>query len=82
MRMAEGRDGAGFALEPLTELGMRDLDRNNPVEACVAGFVHFAHSTRTQGVQNLIWTEFCPAIQPHYSIPSSPDSGATRSEGG
>jgi hypothetical protein len=60
MRMRELRDGAGFAIEPLTELRIggervwQNLDRDCTVESRVAGFIHLAHATGAEQGQHLV----------------------------
>jgi hypothetical protein len=47
----------GLALEPLAELGFRDFDGDDAVQARVAGPVHFPHAARPDRRFNLIGTE-------------------------
>jgi hypothetical protein len=39
VRMIERSDGASLSLKAFTELGLGDFDRDNTIEACVAGLV-------------------------------------------
>ena len=42
MGMVQRRDGSGFIFESLRELGLRNFDGDNPIEAGVACFVNFS----------------------------------------
>ena len=54
VRMIELRDRARFAIEPLAELRIggeqvrQDLDRDDAIEAGIAGFVDLAHAARAE----------------------------------
>src|SRR5712691_6123027 len=56
--MIQRRHGASLALKTLTELGLGNLDRDDTIEARVAGLVHFAHATRTDGCEDFVRAEF------------------------
>ena len=56
--MVQRSDSASFALETLAELSGRDLDRDDTIEPCVAGLVHFTHATRANGRNNFVRAEF------------------------
>ena len=54
MRVIEGRNGLGFALESSTELLIGDLDRDGPAQARVTGFIDLAHPAFAQTALNFI----------------------------
>ncbi len=60
VRMIQAGDGLCFALEALAQFGAigemsgQNFDRDDAVEARVAGFVHLAHSARTDGGENFV----------------------------
>ena len=55
VRMIQAGDGASFALESLAQFGAvrkmrgQNLDRDDAIEARVAGAVHLAHPARANG---------------------------------
>ncbi len=61
--MAQRRDRAGLALEPLLQIRIRGdmlgqhLDGDGAVEAGVGGFVHLAHAARAEGGVDLVGAE-------------------------
>src|SRR6266851_5135416 len=55
--MIERGDRVSFAFEPLAESLGGDLDRNNAVQARVAGLVHLAHTTSSQRREDLVGSE-------------------------
>ena len=57
MRVIQGSDGAGFALESLAESRGRFLDGDDPIEAGVSRFVHLTHSARADGRQYFVRTQ-------------------------
>jgi hypothetical protein len=55
----QGGNGPCFTLEPGAELRIFQaircqLERNDAVQARIAGFVHFAHATRTREFEDLV----------------------------
>ena len=60
VRMIQAGDCFCFAVEPLAQLGSvgemsgKNLDGDDSVETRVAGFVHFAHSARTDSGENFV----------------------------
>ena len=62
VRMVQLGDGAGFALEAFAEVGpvgemrRKNLDGNEAVEPCVAGFIHLTHTPSPYGLDDFIWT--------------------------
>src|SRR5215472_1707818 len=71
MWMIETRNDPGFALEPLLanrvggKVRGQNLDRDRALKPGVAGAIHLTHSTRTQGRNDLIGSEFCTGRQRH-----------------
>src|SRR5580658_4247120 len=61
----ERRDGAGLAVESSRELGLRNLQRNNAVEASIARLPHLAHASRANGRDDFVRTEFRAGLQFH-----------------
>ncbi len=56
--MVQGRHRSGFLLETLGELFFRNLDRDDAIEARVAGLIHLAHSARADGSQDFVGSQF------------------------
>ena len=60
VRMIQAGDGFRFALEPLAQFGAvsemrgQNFNRDGSIEARVAGFVHLAHSARTDSGENFV----------------------------
>ncbi len=60
MRVVQARDGLCFALESLAQISAvskmsgKNFDGNNAIEACIAGFVHLAHSARTDSGEDFV----------------------------
>ena len=58
--MVQAGDGARLALEPLaqirlvSEMSRKDLDRDDSIEPRIAGAIHFAHSSRTDGGEDFV----------------------------
>ena len=71
VRMLKRGDGARFALEPLTEIGVggersgQDLDGDEAIEPDVAGLVDLAHAAGSQRAQDFIRTEANAGSQTH-----------------
>jgi hypothetical protein len=61
--MVQAGDGFCFALESLAqfraigEVSGQNFDRNNSIEARVAGFINFSHSARTNRGENFVRAE-------------------------
>ena len=78
-------EGAGFALEPLAEVGAlgqvrgQGLDGHDAVEARVAGFVHFAHASLTNQGDDLMRTKQRAGFERHL-LPIIPIRAATARE--
>jgi hypothetical protein len=74
VRMREGGDGLGLALEPRERLGIlrgrlgEDLDRYDAVQLRVARAVDLAHAARAELRNDLIGAETPPGIQWHAAI--------------
>jgi hypothetical protein len=55
-----GLNGASFALESLTQLGMigkmrwQDLDGDDAIQAGITGLINLAHSTRTDSSEDFV----------------------------
>jgi hypothetical protein len=69
--MIESGYGSGFALEAFGELLIGSLERDNSIQARVAGLVHFAHATRADGREDFVGTELSPMESGICSIQSS-----------
>lgn len=60
MGMIQAGNRFGFTLETLPAFGVgnpvgrQDFDRDGPVQAGIAGFVHFAHAAGAKGSENLV----------------------------
>ena len=65
VRVVEGGDGTGFALEALGELVFGDLDGDAALEACVARFVNLAHAPDADGSNDLIRAETSAPSERH-----------------
>ena len=65
VRMIQGRDGAGFALEALGELFSGNLDGDVAAQAGIARAVDFAHPAGSNGCENLIRPEADAGGQRH-----------------
>jgi hypothetical protein len=63
--MIQGRDGASFALETLTELGLRDFDRDDAIKARVTRLVDLAHAAGADRSEDLIRAEFSTGRKRH-----------------
>jgi len=57
MRMIQSRNGPSLALKPGTELSLRNLNSNSPVQPSVQGLVNLAHATFANQRKNLITPE-------------------------
>src|SRR5262249_45677404 len=61
--MIQRRDGTGFAFEALFQIERRrkmagqDFDGDGPIEARIAGTVHFAHAARAQRRDDFVRAE-------------------------
>src|SRR5690242_20143402 len=64
--MIQRGGGARLPLEALQrrripgETGRKELEGHNPIEACVASFVHLAHSTSPEKLQHNIRSDLFP----------------------
>ena len=71
VRMAQGGDRLGLALEPLFQIGIRrdmlgkHLDGDGAVEAGVTGLVDLAHAARAEGGVDLVGAEGGARLQGH-----------------
>ena len=63
--MIQRRDSARFALESFAELGLGNLDRDDAIEARVAGLVHLAHAARADGRKDFVRAEFFAGRERH-----------------
>jgi hypothetical protein len=69
--MAESSYGPCFPLEALQAVSVgrerrgQDLDGDDPIEASVAGAIHFTHPASAQRRLNFIGTESCAGIEGH-----------------
>jgi hypothetical protein len=68
VRMVQRGHRAGLAREPFGEFGLRCLDRNNSVQAGVAGPVDLAHSTGADRRKDFVGAEFVSGREPHVRI--------------
>src|ERR1700752_4874043 len=50
-------NGPRFALEAITECGLRELDGDHAVESCVTGFPDLSHAARANRGKELVWPE-------------------------
>ena len=63
VRVLQVGEGVGFALEPLAEFGLlgqvsgQGFDRDDAVEACVAGLIHLAHATGAEWRDDFVGAE-------------------------
>jgi hypothetical protein len=48
VRMIEGGDRTRFALEPVRERRLQNLDRDRAIQARIVGFVHLAHAASAE----------------------------------
>jgi len=61
--MIGSRDRLRFAVETgfhfgvIREMRRKNFDRNRAVQACIAGFVHFAHTTCADGGEDFVGAE-------------------------
>ena len=65
VRMIQRRDGAGFALETLAELGLGNLDGDDAIKARVAGLIHFAHPAGAERGKDFVRAEFVAGRERH-----------------
>ena len=65
--MIQRRDGVGFALETLAELGVGNFDRDVAIQARVVRLVHFSHSALADGRKDFIGAEFVAGGERHMS---------------
>ena len=67
--MIERGNGLGLAFEPFECLGRcaggKDLDRDLPIEACIARAIHLAHPACSQRREDLIGAKPSPCVEPH-----------------
>ena len=56
--MIQLRDGAGFTLEAFAEVRLCNFDRDEAIEARVAGFVNLAHATLAYESEDFVGAEF------------------------
>src|SRR5215467_11694358 len=74
MRIGQLGNGASLALEPfpqfraLRQMFGENLDGDVPVEACIAGTIHFAHSARAERRLNFVRPESCARGEGHRSV--------------
>ena len=66
--VVEGGDGAGFALEALSEFGFGGFDGYGAVETGVAGFVDFAHAAFAKRREDFVGAEFVAWGEGHVGI--------------
>jgi hypothetical protein len=83
VRMTELRDSLSLAVKLCFQIGRGDqrriqnLDRNHPIEARVAGAIHFAHSARAQLGLDFIGTKFRTRGQRHWRVIITSEGGRT-----
>ena len=84
VRMVQAADGFGLTLEAFTalrvtgEMFRQDLDGDSAVEAGVYGAIHFAHTTGTDLVGDLVGAEFCAYHQGEFVIATSKASAVAQ----
>ena len=66
--MVQGRNGAGFALEPLAELFCGNFDRNITAKAGVTRLPHFPHAALADGRKELIGAQAGTSRDSHTGI--------------
>src|ERR1700722_13821237 len=66
--MIQRGDRTRFTLEPLAEFFAGNLDRDIPPQSGIPSAVHFAHASRTNGREKLIWTQPCTRSQGHGAV--------------
>jgi hypothetical protein len=66
--MVQSRHGAGFVFETLGELGLGNIDGDDAIEACVAGFVDFSHAARTGGREDFVRAQAGSGSQRHRTL--------------
>jgi len=54
------RHCTSFVFKSFTELGLGDFDRDDSVQACIAGLADVAHSTRTDRRKDFVWGGLSP----------------------
>ena len=74
MRVVQRRNGLGFALEPLLQIGIggdvlgQHLDGDGAVEPRVGGFVDLPHAARAEGGVDLVGAERGTRLECHGSV--------------
>ena len=61
-------DRTGLAGEALGELGVRDLDRDIPMQPGIVRAIHLAHAALADERKNFVRAEFVAGRQPHMRI--------------
>src|SRR5437879_2338571 len=65
-----------FAVEPFAQLSTtrkmigQNLDRDDAIEANIAGAIHLTHPARTNSRQDFIWSEFGAGGETHFFNPA------------
>ena len=75
--MIQRGDGAGFALEALTETLHRNFDGNVAVQASIASPVHLTHPAPADGSEDFMGAEGVPPVR---ATASGCDYGRCRGE--
>jgi hypothetical protein len=71
VRMVQAGDRLGLALEPPLQVGIgrdvcgEDFDGDGAVQAGIAGFVDFAHSSCADRREDFVWPELRPNFKRH-----------------
>ena len=63
--MIQRRNGLGFPLETLAELGIGEFDGDIPVQTRVPGAIHLSHSARTEERKDFVRAEFISGRKGH-----------------
>ena len=86
--MVQRSNGSGLPLEALRELLFGDLDRDDPVQACIARFVNLAHATGADRREDFVRAEFIAGgkciwvIKPSLADQEEPNFWMPRISGG
>jgi len=71
VRMIQRGDGACFTLESLSPSRIarkflrKNLDGDNPIEACIPRLVHLAHAAGPDQLENLVCAKVSARVKPH-----------------
>jgi hypothetical protein len=82
--VVQGGDGLGLTLEATEavgigrDLGTEDLEGHLPLQAGIPGAVDLPHSSRPEGLEDLVGAEACSGGNRHWgTLPGSPSLGGS-----